>query len=331
HLPPHRPRPLARARLQGGGHDDDAVRHGHAQRPGPVPPGDRRHRPRAVAGHDPGGPAPAHAGRAGPRPRLDARARRRHPRGARLGRARRPGPGRPRPGGRYARHGRGQRVAPPPRRPHGTTSEPHVTDTTRSIVIASPEGESGKSTVALGVLDLLVRKGRRVGVFRPVSRATAGHEAERDHVLELLLEHDGVDIAYDDAVGVTYKDVHDDPEDALARIVSRFHDLATRCDAVVVLGTDYTDVAGPTELSFNARIAANLGAPVLLVVSGRERTPEGVRTLADVSLSELAAHHAQAVGLVVNRAEPADAATIRDVLTQARPELPVWTIPEEPF
>lgn len=206
-----------------------------------------------------------------------------------------------------------------------------MTDTTRSIVIASPEGESGKSTVALGVLDLLVRKGRRVGVFRPVSRATAGHEAERDHVLELLLEHDGVDIAYDDAVGVTYKDVHDDPEDALARIVSRFHDLATRCDAVVVLGTDYTDVAGPTELSFNARIAANLGAPVLLVVSGRERTPDGVRTLADVSLSELAAHHAQAVGLVVNRAEPGDAATIRDVLSQARPELPVWTIPEEPF
>ena len=38
-----------RARLQGGGHDDDAVRHGHAQRPRPVPPGDRRHRQRAVA------------------------------------------------------------------------------------------------------------------------------------------------------------------------------------------------------------------------------------------------------------------------------------------
>jgi phosphate acetyltransferase len=47
-----------------------------------------------------------------------------------------------------------------------------VTGATRSIVIASPEGESGKSTVALGVLDLLVRKGQRVGVFRPVSRAS---------------------------------------------------------------------------------------------------------------------------------------------------------------
>lgn len=208
-----------------------------------------------------------------------------------------------------------------------------MTGATRSIVIASPEGESGKSTVALGVLDLLVRKGQQVGVYRPVSRASETEDSagERDHVLELLLEHDGVDISYDDAVGVTYADLHTDPEDALSRIVSRFHDLAARCDSVVILGTDYTDVAGPTELSFNARIAANLGAPVLLVVSGRERTPDGVRALVDVSIAELAAHHAQAVGLVVNRADTHSAREIRTALTEAQPDLPVWTIPEEPF
>lgn len=208
-----------------------------------------------------------------------------------------------------------------------------MTGATRSIVIASPEGESGKSTVALGVLDLLVRKGQRVGVFRPVSRAseTDDSSGRRDHVLELLLEHDGVDVAYEDAVGVTYADLHADPEAALSRIVSRFHDLAARCDSVVVLGTDYTDVAGPTELSFNARIAANLGAPVLLVVSGRERTPEGIRALADVSLAELAAHHAQAIGLVVNRADTHSALDVRTLLAEAQPDLPVWTIPEEPF
>ena len=50
HLPPRGPRQHPRARLQGGGHDDDAVRHAHAQRPRPVPPRHRRHRP---------GPAPA--------------------------------------------------------------------------------------------------------------------------------------------------------------------------------------------------------------------------------------------------------------------------------
>ena len=47
HLPAHEPRQPPRARLQGGGHDDDAVRHGHAQRPRPLPPRHGRDRPRA--------------------------------------------------------------------------------------------------------------------------------------------------------------------------------------------------------------------------------------------------------------------------------------------
>ncbi len=48
-LPPQRARQPARARVQGGGHHHHALRHGHAQRPRPLPPGDRRHRPRALA------------------------------------------------------------------------------------------------------------------------------------------------------------------------------------------------------------------------------------------------------------------------------------------
>ena len=47
-LPPDQPRADARPRVQGGGHHHHAVRHGDAQRPGPVPPGDRRHRPGAT-------------------------------------------------------------------------------------------------------------------------------------------------------------------------------------------------------------------------------------------------------------------------------------------
>ena len=48
-LPAHQPRQPPRARLQGGGHDDHAVRHGDAQRPRPLPPRHGRHRPGARA------------------------------------------------------------------------------------------------------------------------------------------------------------------------------------------------------------------------------------------------------------------------------------------
>ena len=144
----------------------------------------------------------------------------------------------------------------------------------QSIYITSAEGHSGKSTVALGVLEALSRATPRVGVFRPVARSTA----ERDYVLEMLLDHDGVDLDYDLCVGVSYDDVRQDPDAALAKIVERYKAVESRCDAVVIVGSDYTDVGSPTELGYNARIAANLGAPVLLVLSGREGQAEQLGT-----------------------------------------------------
>ncbi|GAA4830868.1 phosphate acetyltransferase [Luteimicrobium xylanilyticum] len=212
-----------------------------------------------------------------------------------------------------------------------------MSESTRSVYITSPEGETGKSTVALGVLELLQRRFPRVGVFRPVARsADANPHAGRDYVLELLLARDSVDLTYEQCVGVTYDEVHDDPETSLSQIVAKFHDVALACDAVLVLGSDYTDVAGPTELSFNARVAANLGAPVLLVISGFDRTPDDVRQLAEVSLAELRAFHARPFGVVANRCRPDDLEAVGaalgglDVPEAPTSPLPVWTIPEEP-
>ena len=67
-----------------------------------------------------------------------------------------------------------------------------------SIYLASPEGDTGKSTVALGVLHLLAASGGRVGVFRPISRTKSDR---RDYILELLIEHDSTDLSYEDCIG----------------------------------------------------------------------------------------------------------------------------------
>ena len=71
---------------------------------------------------------------------------------------------------------------------------------------------------------------------------------------------------------------------------------------MVVVGSDYTDVGAPTEFSFNARIAANLGSPVLLVLNAHDRTPEGSarpRTWPSASY----AHHGTLFAIVANRAD----------------------------
>ena len=153
----------------------------------------------------------------------------------------------------------------------------------RSVYVAGVEGFTGKSAVALGVLEQLSRRVERVAVFRPVVRAERPTGDVHDYVLDLLVSHDAVALSYDECAGVTYDDVHADPDGAMDRIVARYHQVAEQCDAVVVVGSDYTDVGAPAEFAFNARVAANLGAPVLLVLNGHGRDVDQLRTAADLA------------------------------------------------
>jgi phosphate acetyltransferase len=120
-------------------------------------------------------------------------------------------------------------------------------DAISAIYIASPEGDTGKSTIALGILHRLAATVARAGVFRPITRRTRGqergdsgdqHSADRDYILELLLAHTTAGLPYDDCVGVGYAQLHEDPDAALADIVDRFHRVAEQCDAVVIVGSD---------------------------------------------------------------------------------------------
>ena len=206
----------------------------------------------------------------------------------------------------------------------------------RSVYIASVEGHSGKSVVALGLLAVLTREVARVGVFRPIARGAT------DPVLDALLRHTTAGIGFAEAVGVGYDDVHADGDSALARIVERYKAVEARCDAVVVVGSDFTDVSSPTELSVNARIAANLGTPVLLVLGGRDpagaeqlgqapaRPPAALAAVAEPALRELADEHAGVVAVVLNRADP-DRLAEGVAAVRAVTDRPVWAIPEEPF
>ncbi len=198
-----------------------------------------------------------------------------------------------------------------------------------SVYIASVEGFTGKSTVAFGVLEQLSRRVKRVGVFRPIVRADTSRHDGRDYVLDLLVEHDAVALSYDDCAGVTYDEVHEDPTAALDRIVERYHKVAEKCDAVVIVGSDYTDIGTPTEFSYNARIAANLGAPVLLVLNGSGRTAEDLHTVTDMAVAELNANHGSLFAVIANRVDEEDLA--RDVAALATDDVPAYAIPEEPL
>ncbi|MBB6347933.1 phosphate acetyltransferase [Nonomuraea muscovyensis] len=186
---------------------------------------------------------------------------------------------------------------------------------TRAVYVAAGEAESNKGTVALGLVELLSRQVESVGVFRPVVR-----EGREDALINTIRSRFQLALPYDACAGVTYGEVHADVERAAGDVVARYRALARQCDAVVVIGTDYTDVGAPTEFGFNARLAADLGTPVINVVNARGRTPAQVAAAVELSSRELAHHHARELAVVVTRAAEGLAATSHPT--------PVFVLPE---
>jgi phosphate acetyltransferase len=69
----------------------------------------------------------------------------------------------------------------------------------RSVYVASPEGLTGKSAVALGLLDALTREVGSVGVFRPLTTAGSTND-DIDLIVDLLVNQPGISQSYDEAM-----------------------------------------------------------------------------------------------------------------------------------
>jgi phosphate acetyltransferase len=197
-----------------------------------------------------------------------------------------------------------------------------------SIYIASPEGDTGKSTIALGILHRLAATVAKVGVFRPITRMGE----DRDYILELLLAHTTAGLSYEECVGVGYQQLHEDPDSAIGDIVDRYHQVAERCDAVLIVGSDYTDVASPSELGVNARIAVNLGAPIVLAVRAADRTPDDVAHVVELCIAEIAGQHAHTAAVVANRCAPDELDAVAAAVARSVPDgVKSYVLPEEPL
>jgi phosphate acetyltransferase len=209
-----------------------------------------------------------------------------------------------------------------------------------SVYVASVEGHTAKSVIALGVLSELTKKYPRVGVFRSVESSVDGQDA----VLEILLANANTSFPKEKCIGVSYQQMHEAPELALGQIVERYKELETQCDAVLVLGSDYTDIFSPAEFSFNARVAANIGVPMILVFNGREvyttnenpgqakpRNAQSLLSMAELAMQQVVISHTTILAAVVNRADSERLDSIREAVGNALPnDVPVWVIPEDP-
>ncbi|GAA4405269.1 phosphate acetyltransferase [Fodinibacter luteus] len=194
------------------------------------------------------------------------------------------------------------------------------------LYLAGTEARSGKSAVAVGLVSRLARRHGRVGVFRPVVQ-----RGEGDELLGVLLQEAHTDLSPARAWGVTHDALHDDHDRALGSVVDRYHAMAQDHDVVLVVGSDFSDVVAPTEFATNARIAADLGTPLVLVAPARDRDARELAASAAVSVAAARQVHAHVGGVIANQVPDEDRPGMLGALRERLGDLPVWALSETPL
>jgi phosphate acetyltransferase len=117
----------------------------------------------------------------------------------------------------------------------------------------------------------------------------------------------------------------------LKSIVSKYKELESTCPFVLCEGTDYTGVSSAFEFDFNADVANNLGAPVLVVVSGFGKSTDEVVDSVRVARESFGGHGCTLAATVINRVEAEKvesiAAEVRGLKAEGEP---IHLLPEEP-
>lgn len=203
----------------------------------------------------------------------------------------------------------------------------------KGIYIASTEPESGKLAAVLGVMELLLAQGLRVGFFRPVVRDTA----EEDVAIRLMSTRYCLKPSFEAMCGCSGETAneligHDRYQELHARILDKYMVLEGQHDLVVCVGTDYVSASPGFEFDFNVEVANNLGCPLLAVVKGLHRDLEQVGNAVSVLLASLHQKDCDLLAVIVNRTSPELIADAVGVLPQLLPAgVPGYVLPEHPL
>ncbi|MCX6205541.1 MAG: phosphate acetyltransferase [Bacteroidetes bacterium] len=151
---------------------------------------------------------------------------------------------------------------------------------TNALYLSTTEPFSGKSIIALGLMNLLAGKTEKIAYFKPVISSTAG---VRDNHLETMIRHFGLTTPYEDMYAFTRDEVEklrNTGGEALMidKIIEKFKKLQETHEFVIVEGADFLGSSTNLEFDDNINIAKNLGIPVVLVVKGEGKTDQEIVT-----------------------------------------------------
>lgn len=202
---------------------------------------------------------------------------------------------------------------------------------TDGIYLSAMTPLSGKSMVALGLMDTLFKNSDRVGFFRPVHMGQAPQE---DPLLQLMAQ--AFELPPQRCRGAVSLErtreilASGDYDELDSQAVAIYTEMATHCDVIVVDGTDMlAHNAAIAEFDLNARLANNMGCSVLAVIGANQvEEPQDVLNAIEVSRTELREAKCDIFAIMVNRCPAEWVENVTREAPRGQHDLPVYVLPE---
>jgi phosphate acetyltransferase len=203
----------------------------------------------------------------------------------------------------------------------------------KNIFIATTEPYSGKSIVALGLVNMLLGKAKKVGYFKPIINSDP--KERKDEHIATIIEHFDLAVSYSDTYAFTRTQAlqmiqNKSQGEMIDRIIEKCKALEEAYDFTVIEGSDFVGEGIAFELDANISIAKNLSAPVIIVTSGENKTTAQIITNTLNVFNNFRSREVEVIAIVVNRANANQAEDIRQLLRiQLNLEVIIAVIPFE--
>ncbi|TKK71990.1 phosphate acetyltransferase [Ilyomonas limi] len=194
---------------------------------------------------------------------------------------------------------------------------------TKMIFIAAAEPYSGKSLITIGLINMLLGKAKKIGYFKPI--INGDNNGKREVHIDTVLTYFSLPVVYDDAYAFTRQQVLQGIEsnsqgEIINTIISKYKKLEEQYDFTVMEGSDFVGEGTAFEFEYNILIAKNLGAPVVIVVSGDNKTTAQVINFALNVWHNFETREVQVLSLVVNKVNPGQERDVRELLRTQLPK-----------
>jgi phosphate acetyltransferase len=191
---------------------------------------------------------------------------------------------------------------------------------TNAIYLTTTEPYSGKSVVALGLMNLLTSRVERIAYFKPV---ISGDRPEEDSHLSVIAAHFNLTTDYDSMFAFSGKELVKHLNAGretfvIDSIIDKFKRLQETHDFVVVEGTDFTNITNE-EFDINISIAENLGIPVVIIVNAEGKHVQEITDTAVSATKSFADKGVQVLTVIANKVKAESKTLLHEQLVKALP------------